>query len=97
MRHEPRVEAIGHAKISCRSGNGTAETLAVGVRNLSRSGIGLIHVQPLAVGQELMLHLPTSDDPDNCISYRIVRCTRLGAKLFSIGARLVAEVAKQAA
>src|SRR5437879_3651241 len=91
MRIEPRVEAIGHAKISSPAANGASESFAVGVRNLSRSGIGLIHVQPMAVGQDLLLHLPTDADPDHCIAYRIVRCTRLGAKLFSIGARLIAE------
>src|SRR3989442_771430 len=97
MRHEPRVEAIGHAKISCHSSDGDSESFAVGVRNLSRSGIGLIHFQPLAVGQDLLLHLPTDENPDHFISYRIVRCSRLGAKLFSIGARLIAEAVKQAA
>jgi len=96
LRNEPRVEAIGHAKVTSRSTAGE-ETFVVGVRNLSRSGIGLIHVQPLAVGQELNLLLPTVDDPNNYITYKIVRCARIGAKLFSIGARLIADAAKLAA
>ena len=97
MRQEPRVEIVGHARISPREPNTTAESFPVGVRDLSRSGIGVVHVKPLPVGEEFILLLPTPEDANNGLVYKVVRCNRLGSKLFNIGARLMSELAVQAA
>jgi hypothetical protein len=59
-------------------------------RNISASGIGLMHNSPLKTGAEFIVCLPASGLAEPVfISCVVVHCERLATDTFSIGARIV--------
>lgn len=51
-------------------------------RDLSRSGIGFLHEEPLYPSEEVLLWLPTG-----CRTYCVRRCVRHNEKCYQIGAQ----------
>lgn len=100
-RTEPRVGVRGQVRIvMTRPGKGGAVTLPMAVRDVSSTGIGIIHSEPVALGTQFLLLLEPSDptvSTPTSILCTIVRCRAVAAKLFSLGATFVREVASAAA
>jgi hypothetical protein len=88
-RSAPRVGLRVQVDILLQPGSGRpAERM--GCRNLSASGIGLLHSREVPLGTEFVARLRASGAVDPVhISCVVVHCVRAAPDLFSIGARVV--------
>jgi hypothetical protein len=73
-----------------RSRSGVFNPIRVRCRNLSASGIGLLHSSEIRSGAEFVVRLDASrlETPVH-ISCVVVHCNKLSSDLFSIGARII--------
>lgn len=89
-RADARVGFSARVKIIVHTDNGVVNRFAQ-VRDLSRGGIGIVTMEPMAKGQFFVACLP-SDAGGVKLLYRAVRCWQQNER-FVIGAELVREYA----
>lgn len=82
-----RRDAKVHVIPCARGILGTA--VQVRMRDLSSTGIGLIHTDPFEVGSQFIIQLPQRSGPPKNLLYTVVRCDTFGG-LSSVGASLAA-------
>ena len=86
-RRENRTALVGRAAIVPCSAQGGRKPTDVGVRDLSPSGIGILHTGGLAAGERFVLLLPrgTSKDASGVLC-SVANCRRVADGSFLIGA-----------
>jgi hypothetical protein len=84
-RAEPRVGLRKRTTIMLGLSDGGAESMLVWVRDLSRSGIGILHSKSVKPGTEFTIRLPRRDGGDVVITYVVKYCKLVGSKQFSVG------------
>jgi len=60
--------------------------MTVSVRDISPLGIGIIHRQPMSVGEQFILYLPAAEGDAKAIRCSVTRWHPMGEGKFSIGA-----------
>jgi len=86
-RKRPRMDIItGFATIRIRRQGQRDEAARVVVRDVSPEGIGISHSQPLRMGEQFVLHLPSDNGKSREILCTVMRWRPDGEKLFNIGA-----------
>ncbi|MGH7213632.1 MAG: PilZ domain-containing protein [Tepidisphaeraceae bacterium] len=96
-RRAPRVGLRARAAIQRWDELGRREpAVVVWVRNISASGVGLLHDKPLTPAENITLRLP-SDDGGACLSIdcQIVHCHPMGGGHYRVGAKFVSEPYKE--
>jgi hypothetical protein len=84
-RAAPRYDC---AKRICCTRMATSEVLSVLVRNLSKTGIGLVVERPLPTRDQLALTLPELDPPHpTTVAVEVVHCMRYTPRSWLIGAK----------
>jgi len=94
-RAQPRVGFTGIANISLVGPGANPRPFPVHVRDLSTSGIGLLHQIALPIGQQFLLCLKSAANPDSdtpAILCTVTRHRRVDDGLFTIGARFTREL-----
>lgn len=71
---------------------GTTTTLRVASRNLSRSGVGLLHCSFIHANSHCVVHLPGVDGQMRQIPGVIARCTHRGGRVHEIGVRFESQI-----
>lgn len=82
VRHHFRTKCVLEIKPSLPSVPRDAAFYAVYTRDVSRSGIGFLHVEELFPGEQCRLWLPTQQLP-----IVVSHCRRLNARCFLVGAQ----------
>jgi hypothetical protein len=90
QRRAPRIAAKGSITIVPCTQEGLGRPVRVGIRDLSRNGIGLVHSQPMPIGGQFVVRLPGQAAQAVPIIYTIVRCIGKVPGSFEIGARIAA-------
>jgi hypothetical protein len=62
------------------------------IDDISTTGIGLIHHQPLEMGLRHLLTVPRADDRPVTLEYLVCRCDRRSDGNYSIGLKVAGEV-----
>src|SRR5438128_1446856 len=57
-------------------GSAAGHTLMMWLRDISSAGVGLMHSEPVRLGQELLIHIPDLDDMSPLIGV-VRRCERM--------------------
>jgi hypothetical protein len=92
-RNAPRVGLRVHVHVLL---DGKPEQLWC--RNISASGIGLMHTRALTLGTEFVVCLPAAGLAEPvCISCIVVHCHRQAPERFSIGARILRTLSSEEA
>ena len=88
-RQKPRVGLSGRATIKVEQ-NGKEQTVTIKVRDLSKSGIGFVHNQPMALDTYFTLCLggESQQRREADVTYRVVSCRAFGDGFYAIGAKL---------
>lgn len=71
---------------------GTATTLRLASRNLSRSGVGLLHSAFIHAKSPCIVHMPGVDGQIRAIPGVIARCTHRGGRVHEIGVRFDTQI-----
>jgi hypothetical protein len=71
---------------------GTATTLRVASRNLSRSGIGLLHSTFIHAKSPCIVHLPGVDGQVRAVPGVMARCTHRGGRVHELGVRFDTQI-----
>lgn len=71
---------------------GTATTLRVATRNLSRSGVCLLHAAFLHSKSPCIVHLPGVDGQVRAVPGVIARCTHRGGRIHEVGVRFDTQI-----
>jgi hypothetical protein len=88
QRIRPRVGLRSQLAIRPRSsGVASPRALQVWLRNLSRSGIGIVHSQGLDEGTEFVAEFPGYNHRNLSVLYSVAHCKPLSKALFGIGAK----------
>ena len=86
-RIAPRVGLRSKLTIARKiPGSSAAPQLAVWVRDLSTSGIGIVSAEPLPMKSEFVALLPGALGESMSIVYTVVHCKEQAKNLFAIGA-----------
>jgi hypothetical protein len=88
-RRAPRVGL--RAKVDMVTSPERPETAQVWIRNISLSGVGLLHCRKLAVGDTIVLRFPTADRKLLSIACEVIHCQPIPNQFFRIGARFFGE------
>jgi hypothetical protein len=90
-RVEPRVGVRGRATVILPNGTGAPDAAqTVPVRNVSRSGMGILTGTPLAIGEQFVLILRDSATGSGwSLLFSVIYCQQLAPDLFSVGGKLV--------
>ena len=84
-RIEPRVGLRKRTTIMVGMSDTGADLHHVWVRDLSRSGIGILHSKTLKPNSDFAIKIPRRDGNDVTITYTVKYCKVAGPKQFSIG------------
>lgn len=91
QRQYPRVNCRGHAALRYRQTIPALPRPAVWhkvyTKDVSRCGMGFLHSEPLYPRERMTIILPDA----SCRTIEVVRCRRLGAACYEVGALYVAE------
>ena len=91
-RQQPRVGFTGFAEIVLCAPGSSRKPILVRVRDLSNSGIGVLHHKAIAVGEQFVLNLNTASPSDTALLCTVMRCQRIEENLFGIGASFTREL-----
>jgi hypothetical protein len=96
-RQRPRVGLRARADIRVLGPNGPGEPVSIHVRDLSKSGIGLMHNSALPEGTRFILCFNTKQDiPGQKVMFEVAQCRSFGDGCYAIGARLCSDEETQA-
>ncbi len=87
-RLEPRVGMTGEVMLLNVRNRQQRGTNSVRVRDISRTGVGLYHIKPLAKGQRFIIQLETVKNESIWLICVTAYCRKLEEDRFSIGARI---------
>jgi hypothetical protein len=85
-RANPRVGL--RAKITVYQGGDTTKPREVWVRDLSSSGIGIVHTEPIQAGTDFLVCFPLRATDHLWVFYRVMHCRSISPKLYFTGAKL---------
>jgi hypothetical protein len=88
-RRAPRVGL--RAKVEMVTSPERPATAQVWIRNISLSGVGLLHSRKLAVGETIVLRFPTADKKMLSVPCEVIHCQSIPNQFFRIGARFFGE------
>ena len=88
-RRAPRVGL--RAKVDMVTSPERPETAQVWIRNISLSGVGLLHCRKLAVGDTIVIRFPTADRKLLSVGCEVIHCQSIPNQFFRIGARFFGE------
>jgi hypothetical protein len=89
QRNQPRVGLRSHLSIRPQLADGAAQKASkVWLRDLSPTGIGIVHSQLLEEGTEFVAEFPTFNHRKLSVLYSVAHCHPLSKSLFNIGGRL---------
>jgi len=92
-RRRPRMDiSSGVATIRIQRAGQAEEEAKVIVRDVSPEGIGVIHTQPLRMGDKFVLRLQSDSGKSRDILCTVMRWRPEGEKQFSIGAVFTQEI-----
>lgn len=89
LRKAPRVGLRAATTVRIIPPDGSAQSAAVHIRDISSSGLGMVHSDRIPKGTRLVLHLRTQDDTEVAIEYIVRRCMMAATRSYLIGAELV--------
>ena len=88
-RRAPRVGL--RAKVDMVTSPEHPATAQVWIRNISLSGVGLLHNRKLAAGDTIVLRFPTADRTLLSVPCEVIHCQSIPNQFFRIGARFFGE------
>jgi hypothetical protein len=89
-RHKPRVGVRGRVQVVPIRPDGTIEAgFEVWVRDVSISGIGILHSKPMPRGAQFEAHFSRQDDVPLVLTYVVAHYKSVVKGLYTIGAHLV--------
>ncbi|MBV8780923.1 MAG: PilZ domain-containing protein [Phycisphaerae bacterium] len=89
QRRSPRLDVRSRVMVSfIRDGQRQPQQL-IRLRDLSPRGVALLHIEPIARGQQFILTLPRQDQPSVTILCSAVYCRPLSGRLHLIGAEFI--------
>jgi HD-like signal output (HDOD) protein len=95
-RRAARIQRDGKVLVIPCARGVLSKPIGVKLRDVSASGIGLTHEEPLELGTQFVIQLPQSDGTIKSLLYAVKRCDQSGP-LFSIGAELMSVLRPQLA
>ena len=90
-RCSPRVGLRGQVDVLLKPGTKTPPQ-RMRVRDLSTTGIGLLHVRDVPAGSEFIVRFPARGGASSApvhVSCVVVHCRKLGSDAFAIGGRII--------
>src|SRR5438067_7742800 len=89
-RKNPRVGLRADAAVRVVGPDGLGQPMTVGVRDLSKTGIGLMFHEAVRVGAQMILFLSGPKHPKgmSLVMYTVMCCRPLSDGLWAIGAQL---------
>ena len=88
-RGEPRAGVSGRAEVFL-PGAAQRRPRSLPVRDLSRTGIGLLSPVPAEPGEQFVVVLPAdANGPARSLLFRVAHCRQINRELFGIGGELV--------
>ena len=88
-RRTPRVGL--RAKVEMVTSPEHPATAQVWIRNISLSGVGLLHNRKVAVGDTIVLRFPTAERKLLSVPCEVIHCQSIPNQFFRIGARFLGE------
>src|SRR5689334_4746549 len=88
-RRAPRVGL--RAKVDMVTSPERPATAQVWIRNISLSGVGLLHSRKLAVGDTIVLRFPTADRKLVSVPCEVIHCQSIPNQFYRVGARFLGE------
>jgi hypothetical protein len=88
-RRTPRVGL--RAKVDMVTSPEHPATAQVWIRNISLSGVGLLHCRKLPVGSMIVLRFPTADRKMLSVPCEVVHCQSIPNQFFRVGVRFLTE------
>jgi hypothetical protein len=88
-RRAPRIGL--RAKVDMVTSPQQPATAQVWVRNISLSGVGLLHSQKLSVGDTIVLRFPTADRKLLSVPCEVIHCQSIPNQFYRIGAKFLGE------
>ena len=85
-RASPRVGL--RTKLTVYPGGDTTKGQSVWIRDLSATGIGLVHSEPFQTGTEFLVCFPLRATERLWVFYRVMHCRAISPKLYFTGAKL---------
>jgi hypothetical protein len=85
-RASPRVGL--RTKLTVYPNGDTQRGYAVWVRDLSATGIGIVHSEPLQAGMEFLVRFPLRATEYLSVFYTVMHCRSISRNLWFTGARL---------
>jgi hypothetical protein len=87
-RQRPRVGMRARADIRIIGPNGPGDPVSIHVRDLSKSGIGLMHNAAIPAGSRFILCFDSKGESTQKVTFEVAQCRSFGDGCFAIGARL---------
>jgi hypothetical protein len=88
-RREPRVGMAGEAQFVTMTAEGKRIAGMVKVRDVSRSGLGLLFAQQIPAQQRFVVQLASSSGEPIWVVCNSTHCRRIEGDVFSVGARIL--------
>jgi hypothetical protein len=88
-RREPRVGLAGEADYVTISGDGTRQAGVAKIRDVSRTGIGLVCAQQVPKHQRFVVQLESSNEQPIWLVCNVAYCRRTDMGRFSVGAKIM--------
>ncbi len=88
-RRAPRVGLRG--KVDIVTSPEQPATGQVWIRNISLSGVGLLHSRKLAIGDTIVLRFPTADRKFLSVPCEVIHCQSIPNQFFRVGVRFFGE------
>jgi hypothetical protein len=88
-RRAPRIGL--RAKVDMITSPQQPETAQVWVRNISLSGVGLLHSRKLGIGDTIVLRFPTADRKLLSVPCEVIHCQSIPNQFYRIGAKFLGE------
>jgi HD-like signal output (HDOD) protein len=94
-RRAARIRRDGHIRIIPCANGVLSPPIPVRLKDLSSTGIGVLHTQPLPLGTQFVVQLPQPGGQTKHLLYRVVRC-ETAAGIANIGAELASVLKPEA-
>ncbi|MGE5612097.1 MAG: PilZ domain-containing protein [Bacillota bacterium] len=91
-RKSPRIPFSVRTFITLVMKTGLGPPTPVRLRDISATGVGFLHAQGMAVGQQFVMAVPRKRQPAICIRCSVMCCRQMAPNTFLTGARFLGVV-----
>ena len=85
QRVNPRVGMRSAMRIILRTATQAPTITDVWLHDVSRTGLGLLHVRPISIGSKYVVQFPRTEEPPLTLLCTVMNCRELGKGMWSIG------------